>query len=301
MKRRIPFWASLSVALNGFLLLAISLGYWKPQLVGLNPPTAPAVELSESAPVDAFDDRPTRSYEQWLGILSTEAKAVAQKNPESLTVLLGDSLTLWFPPELLAANRNWLNQGISGENASGLLKRLNLLDELKPQTVLVMIGVNDLIKGASDETLVTNYQKIIDDLKSKHPDTEVVVQSILPHGGDRLTVDDRTQVLQVSNERIVQLNRQLKQLAQQQNVKFLDLHSVFVDRDGLLREELSTDGLHLSAQGYGVWQSAMQMFSQLELKPPIIPADVKVGEPKPEVQEALPAAPGSDATTESDQ
>ncbi len=279
-----PFWASLSVALNGLLLLAVSIGYWKPDLVGLSAPVPIAPEVTE-VPVEATPQPRSLPYEQWLDILDKEAKAVAAKNPDRLTVLLGDSLTLWFPPELLAGNRSWLNQGISGEHTSGLLKRLNLLDDLKPQTILVMVGVNDLIKGNADETVIANYQKLMDELKARHPQAEVVIQAMLPHGGDRLTVDDRESVLQVSNERIVQLNRQLRELATQREVKFLDLHSVFVDREGLLRSDLSTDGLHLSPQGYAAWQSALQVFDQLELKQP--PAVAKAEAAKPIAAEAV--------------
>jgi lysophospholipase L1-like esterase len=266
--RSVPFWASLSVALNGLLLLAVSIGYWKPDLVGLSGPAPIAVETAAETPVEPTPERQSLPYEQWLDILGKEAKAVAVKNPDRLTVLLGDSLTLWFPPELLTGNRSWLNQGISGENTAGLLKRLNLLDDLKPQTILVMIGVNDLIKGSADESVIANYQKLIDELKARHPKSEIVIQSILPHGGDRLTVDDREQVLKTSNERIVQLNRKLRELATQREVKFFDLHGVFVDREGLLRSDLSTDGLHLNNQGYAAWQSALQVFDQLSLQQP---------------------------------
>ncbi len=289
--RAVPFWASLSVALNGLLLLAVSIGYWKPDLVGLSGPVPIAPEAAVEVPVAATPQTRSLPYEQWLDILDKEAKAVAAKQPDRLTLLLGDSLTLWFPPELLAGNRSWLNQGISGENTSGLLKRLDLLNDLKPQTILVMVGVNDLIKGNADETVVANYQKLMDELKARHPKAEVVIQSILPHGGDRLTVDDREQVLQVSNERIVQLNRQLRELATQREVKFLDLHAVFVDREGLLRSDLSTDGLHLSPQGYAAWQSALQVFDQLELQQPPVAAKAdaaKPDEPNPVAADAVP-------------
>lgn len=282
---RTPFWASFSVALSGFLLLGISIAYWKPQLFGFTPAstTTPMTE-PVSAPDETVDVDSQVPYEAWLDILAKEAKAIAATNPQRLTVLLGDSLTLWFPPERLSGDRQWLNQGISGENTSGLLNRLNLLEALQPQTIFVMIGINDLIKGSEDTEVLDHYQKLLEGLKTQQPNAEIVVQSILPHGGDRLTVVDRTQVLQVSNERIVQLNRKLETLAKQQDVEFLNLAPIFTDRDGLLRAELSTDGLHLNSQGYAVWQAAMQTFDQLALKPAEAPAD----QPNLESPAALP-------------
>jgi lysophospholipase L1-like esterase len=155
--------------------------------------------------------------------------------------------------------------------------------------------VNDLIKGNADETVITNYQKLIDELKTQHPKAEIVVQSLLPHGGDRLTVDDREQVLKVSNERIVQINRKLQDLATQQEVKFLDLYPVFVDAEGLLRSDLSTDGLHLNPQGYTSWQAALQTFDQLALQQP---ATAKPAAADAAAVEAEATDPKAEATAE---
>jgi hypothetical protein len=109
-------------------------------------------------------------------------------------------------------------------------------------------------------------------------------------------VDNRAEVLQVSNERIAQVNRQLRKLTEQEGVKFLNLAPVVTDRDGLLRAELSTDGLHLNQQGYAVWQAALQTFAQLALKPLIGSTDAPVDAAPPEIREALPDAPGSGTT-----
>jgi lysophospholipase L1-like esterase len=163
---------------------------------------------------------------------------------------------------------------------------LKFLDEVQPQTILLMVGINDLIKGQSDEQVLDNYRQILQTLKQKHPKTELVVQSILPHGADRLAVEDREQVAKISNERIFQLNQKLSTLASENEVYFLNLYPLFADEDGLLRQDLSTDGLHLSEQGYLAWRSGMQVFDQLLLKQPepktaVVPTDGnKATEPK---------------------
>lgn len=278
-----PAWVSFLIAINGLLLLGVSLVYWKPQLLRYIHLAPPAPIASPEAAVEAAP--PTRSqltYEQWLDVLGKEAKAVAQHPPDRLTVLLGDSLSLWFPPELLPSDRAWLNQGISGESSTGLNKRLNRLDGLEPQTILIMVGINDLIKGAPDAQVVQNLKQTIQTLKQQHPKSELVLQSLLPHGDGTMTTivnaEDREGLLKVSNERIYQLNQKLSALAAESEVRYLDLYPLFVDIDGLLRAELSTDGLHLNRQGYWVWRSALQTFSQLALKPP----QLKAAPPKAE-------------------
>ncbi|OUC15899.1 MAG: hypothetical protein B0A82_04395 [Alkalinema sp. CACIAM 70d] len=302
-RKGVPIWAALSIAVNGLVLLAVSLVVWKPQLLTLLPipqPNAAPIASPEPsvAPIDdpaEAGNRQQLSYEQWLEILQKEASAVAKKAPDRLTVLLGDSLSLWFPTELLPSDRTWLNQGISGENSAGLLKRLNFLDETKPQTIFLMVGVNDLIKGVPADQVVANLRQTVQNLKEKHPNTEIVLQALLPHGGERATVSDREAVLKVSNEQIFKLNQQIATIAQEEQVFFLNLYPLFADSDGLLRQDLSTDGLHLNREGYNVWRTALTVFSQTKLaQPPIAPAAQESGAASSET----PANANGDANSE---
>ncbi len=206
------------------------------------------------------------NYQQWVDVLRQEAKVAAQKRPQHLTILVGDSLSLWFPAELLPQNRTWLNQGLSGETSTGLLKRLELFDSTQPETIFVMIGINDLIRGVSDETILKNQRQIMRYLKKVHPQTQIVVQSILPHGGEDATWEGREKLLEISNSRIRRLNQKLQAIAQKEGVKYLDLYPLFAHKQGLLRPKLSTDGLHLNSQGYLVWSSALQLYSQMQLQ-----------------------------------
>ncbi|MEI6445870.1 MAG: SGNH/GDSL hydrolase family protein [Nostocales cyanobacterium ELA583] len=201
------------------------------------------------------------SYPQWLDILKQEAKITARKNPQGLTVLAGDSLSLWFPPELLPEDRSWLNQGISGEVSNGLLQRLDFFDRTKPEMIFIMVGINDLIRGLDDQEILANYRQIISYLRRRHPQAEIVVESILPHGGERVTWEGKEKLLAIPNLRIRKLNQELKNLATEKGGKYLDLHPLFTDKKGNLRADFTTDGLHLSPPGYLVWRTALQMYT----------------------------------------
>lgn len=205
------------------------------------------------------------SYDQWVSQLGREADAVASAEPENLNILLGDSISLWFPHNLLPIGPTWLNQGISGEGSVGLLRRLDLIADTEPKILYVMIGINDLLREVSDETLIANQQQIIQTLKSMHPDATIVLQTILPHAGDRSTWEGKEQLLAISNERIQQLNQRLEVIAEQEQIEYLDLQSAFSDDEGNLRIDLTTDGLHLNDNGYRVWASALQMHRHLAL------------------------------------
>lgn len=194
-------------------------------------------------------------YQQWVNALAKEAQQIAQQQPIRLTILLGDSLTQNFPKDLLLPNRSWLNQGIAGDKSIDLRRRLCILKGTKPDTIFLMIGINDLLYGESDEDTLSNYCQIIRRLQIAHPTTRIVVQSLLPHASTEATWEERDRLLAVSNQRILQLNQTLKSITNAAQVDYLDLYSLFTNEHGNLPMSLSTDGLHLNHKGYQVWQT----------------------------------------------
>jgi lysophospholipase L1-like esterase len=298
---KIPSWAALSLIMNGLLfgaLLAVGQEH-QAEALGHNSLASQAVGQSESprrlsalnrqnssaeaateaaaskvtnaAITDTAMELPmpegdrTLTYEDHVERLGEDAKAMALKNPQHLTVLLGDSLSLWFPGELMPGNRVWINQSISGEKTQGLSKRLDLIEDNKIETIFLMIGINDLIWGKSDQAILDNYQEIVWALKKDHPKTQIVVQSILPHGGENSTWESRDKLLALDGDRIVRVNNSLKKIAADNDAYYLDLYPIFVTGEGKLRPDLTTDGLHLNREGYLVWRSAISLYAQLEL------------------------------------
>lgn len=201
-------------------------------------------------------------YEDWVVLLRQEADTVATKNLPDLNLLAGDSISLWFPSNLLPQDQPWLNQGISGETTEGLQRRLEDWQGLQPRRIFLMIGINDLIRGDSVAAVVEANQRIVEQLRLMHPETEIIVQSLLPHGGDRATWEGKDKLQAVSLETIQRVNRKLRAIAQAESAQYLDLYPLFSDSNGFLRSDLTTDGLHLNPQGYLVWSTALKMFEQ---------------------------------------
>jgi lysophospholipase L1-like esterase len=193
------------------------------------------------------------SYEDWKGLLVLEARAMSDgQGNNRLSVLVGDSLSMWFPKDKLPSGKLWLNQGISGDTSTGVLKRISTFSKTRPDVIYVMAGINDLRRGTSDETILKNHRRIIRRLRTEHPMTQIIVQSILP-----------TRLSTISNNRIRSINQRLSIISKQEGANYLNIHHWFTDFQGNLRPELTTDGLHLSLNGYEVWQAAIQ---QVETK-----------------------------------
>lgn len=188
------------------------------------------------------------SHEQWKRLLAQEAQAMAKgQGTNRLAILVGDSLTLWFPSQLLSNNQFWLNQGISGENSTQILNRLSAFDQTRPHTIYVMAGTNDLRQGVSDRIILDNIRQILHHLRQNHPQSQIIVQSILP-----------TRLSAIPTQRIRNLNQQIALIAQQQGASYLNLYSRFIDNQGQLRRDYTTDGIHLASLGYQAWQEALQ-------------------------------------------
>ncbi|MBW4655278.1 MAG: lysophospholipase [Kaiparowitsia implicata GSE-PSE-MK54-09C] len=190
------------------------------------------------------------THEQWIDLLAQEARSMAYgQGHNRLSILVGDSISQWYPPERLSGDRFWLNQGISGDTTSGVLQRLSAFENTRPDTIHVMVGINDLRRGESDATVLGNLQQIAQQLRQQHPQSRVVLYSILP-----------TRLPELSSDRIRQLNTNLRAIAQQENAQFMDLQTFFTDHQDNLRPDLTTDGLHLNPSGYAVWHWALQQF-----------------------------------------
>ena len=203
-------------------------------------------------PIDSFREiwlRATKdpTYDQWRTLLALEAKAATSgQGDRRLSIMVGDSLSLWFPSDRLPTGQLWLNQAISGETTNAILQRLPAFDRTHPHAIYVMAGVNDLKQGATDNEILWNLRQIVRRLKQVHPNAQVIVQSVLP-----------TSTAIVPGNRIGWLNQRLATIVKADGALFLDLYAQFADADGNLRPELTTDGLHLNANGYATWQTGL--------------------------------------------
>lgn len=84
---------------------------------------------------------------------------------------------LWseFFPQITAANR-----GIGSDTTLGLLDRLDSVVDQSPETIVCMIGVNDLAQGATSEETSERTAEIIDELHRELPDSRLILVSVLP-------------------------------------------------------------------------------------------------------------------------
>ncbi len=168
-------------------------------------------------------------------------------------IFLGNSLTqggdwtAWFPAQKPA------NRGISGDNTAGVLARLDEITDAKPAKLFLMIGINDISQNYKNDYLCKNFEKIIRKVLTESPETTIYIQSILPVNNDF----GRYKRLINKEKQIEDLNSRLKKLCKKENIKYVNLYTLFLQNKCKLNSAYTTDGLHLNESGYQVWIKAI--------------------------------------------
>lgn len=167
-------------------------------------------------------------------------------------VLLGDSLTERFNTEEHFPGRRVVNRGISSDtigvepqdkDCRGVLHRLDSsVFDCNTTSVFLMIGINDLGDSRSLERMETGYRSILEQIRSRVPGIDVRVESLLPARGRFARL----------NEAARDFNSRLRKLAAEVNCPYMDLYPLFADSKGDLREDLTSDGLHINEAGYEI-------------------------------------------------
>lgn len=177
-----------------------------------------------------------------------ELNAIAR---EGAIVFAGDSITEGFPVhELFPPSQPLYNRGIGGMSSGQMLEHLeDLVLGLSPKKAFVLIGTNDIHKGTGFDGTVENIRTIINRIEKECPATAIYLLSVLPVNNTKELY--LYAVAERNNPDILRLNKYLKQLAEEMaSTTFVDVHSRLADKQGNLRDDYTTDGLHLSVKGY---------------------------------------------------
>ena len=110
-----------------------------------------------------------------------EYAAIANQTKKEGVVFVGDSIMELYNLPKYFKDKDYINRGISGNKSEDVLNRLqtNVID-LKPKTVLVHVGTNDIGHAIPVETYLSNMDKIIEMLQTNLPDCNIIVNSIFP-------------------------------------------------------------------------------------------------------------------------
>ena len=165
-------------------------------------------------------------------------------------IFLGNSITNGGEWAELFDNPHVKNRGISGDVCMGVYDRLDAILKGSPAKIFLLIGINDVDRGASADTIVERIGMIVDKIRKDSPSTKIYLQSVLPISDHYKMFNGHTSRWQV----VPEINKGLVRLAADRGVKYIDLYSHFIDNTtGKMNIEYTNDGLHLLGKGYKKW------------------------------------------------
>ena len=128
--------------------------------------------------------------------------------------------------------------------------KMPLLDAMAKQEfdkIYVMLGVNELGWNGT-EIYHNQYAKLIDRLREDHPDSLVVLQTLIP-----VSAKQEAKKSYVNNTRIAAYNEVIRQLAEEKQCPYVDVAAAMTDEQGCLRSDWTSDGVHLNTKGSKAW------------------------------------------------
>jgi len=197
-------------------------------------------------------ERMQRVLQDWPNLSRYRAENATVAPPakgEKRVVFMGDSITdswgrkygKFFP------GKPYINRGISGQTTPQMLIRFRP-DVLahKPKAVVILAGTNDIAGNtgpASLEEIQGNLMSMAELAKANG--IKVVLASVMP-----VTDAIRPQTARRPPEKILALNKWIKDYAAKSGAVYLDYFSAMADDKGNLKTELTYDGLHPNDAGY---------------------------------------------------
>jgi acyl-CoA thioesterase I len=219
---------------------------------------APSIPSTGFGGLDQYRASRISIYTDDFGQLARYREADAALAPparESRVVFLGDSITdYWKLPDYFPG-KPYINRGIDGQTTPEMLVRFRQdVIDLHPKVVVVLAGTNDIagVTGPmGNEDIEANYATMAE-LARGHG-IRMVFASVLPV--HNYTHDAEESFALRPRDRILALNKWLKNYCAKNRLVYLDYFGTLVDERGMLKRTLADDGLHPTDAGYKIMAS----------------------------------------------
>ena len=177
--------------------------------------------------------------------------------PQNAIVFIGaSSIVRWNLPESFPElGARAINRGFGGSLAADSTRYADrIVIPYKPQKVVFYAGDNDIEANRTPEQITGDFVAFEKKVHAALPSTEIIFISIKPSIRRWAWI-----------EQIKAANAQVKQYcASHPHLAFVDIVPQMIGRDGKPRKEmLLDDGLHMTPDGYKVWNDALRPLLQV--------------------------------------
>jgi lysophospholipase L1-like esterase len=178
------------------------------------------------------------------------AKLPPSERGQSRVVFMGDSITdFWgrHHGSFFPGKSSYINRGIGGQVTGQMLLRFRQdVILLNPKVVVILAGTNDIPSHISPEDTENNLVSMVE-LARVHG-IKVVLASLLPVSNCYRPNQTTRRPL----EKLQEINQWIKSYCRKEKLSFLDYFAAMSDGQGMLKCDLTVDGVHPNAAGYDV-------------------------------------------------
>src|SRR5260370_19155861 len=172
---------------------------------------------------------------------------------------MGDSVAdMWVLPRCggFFPGKPYIGRGISGQTTPQMVLRFRAdVIALRPKVAVILAGTDE-IAGNTGPSRMEETEGNLGSMAelARGNGIRVVLSSVMPvsnygHNHDGNPLDMR---IRRPPEKILELNAWIKKYAAEKGHVYLDYFPATVDDQGLLKKQLSDDGLHPNSAGYAV-------------------------------------------------
>lgn len=217
---------------------------------------APSIPSTGFPDLDQYRASRTAIYTDDFGQLAryrdADKAVTAPAAGENRVVFLGDSITDYWKLDNYFPRKPYINRGVDGQSTPEMLVRFRQdVIDLHPAVLVVLAGTNDIagVTGRTrNEDLEANYSSMAELARAHH--IRLVFASLLPV--NNYTTEAKESFALRPRERLQAINDWLRDYCRKNGLVYLDYAAALVDDKGMLRRELSDDGLHPNDAGYKI-------------------------------------------------
>ena len=215
--------------------------------------TGDSAELAEAKARLEAQEKRLKDWPDLARYRDANAKVAAPTKDERRVVFMGDSITdSWVQPQFggFFPGKPYIGRGISGQTTPQMVLRFRAdVISLQPKVVVILAGTNDIAGNTGPITLEETEGNLASMAElARANGIRVVLSSVMPVSNYG-HVDMR---IQRRPEKILELNAWVKKYAAEKGDAYVEYFSAMVDEHGMLKKELSEDGLHPNAAGYAL-------------------------------------------------
>lgn len=191
----------------------------------------------------------------WANLKKYATENMNLNKTSNNVVLMGDSITeFWKVTDNdFFKDNNLIDRGISGQTTSQMLVRFREdVINLKPKTVVILAGINDIAENTGPITLEAIFGNIKSMIELAQANKiKVILCSVLPANSFYWNTNIKPAA------KVVQLNKLLSSYAKEKSIAYVNYYSEMVDSELGLQKKYGEDGVHPNITGYKVMEKLL--------------------------------------------